>query len=83
VNRGRLVEPLLITLEPGGRSGRHPAGQPREEFVLVLEGQVELGLGPDTYQLQEGDAASILRGELRRWRNPGPSRARVLVVAVI
>jgi transcriptional regulator with XRE-family HTH domain len=79
---GRLVEPLLITLEPGGRSGKHPTSQPREEFAFVMEGQIELTLGPDTYQLAEGDAATLLRGELRRWTNTGPGRARVLVVAV-
>ena len=73
MNRGRLVEPLLITLEPGGRSGKHPASQPREEFAYVLEGSVELTLGPDTYSLQPGDAATLLRGELRRWTTSAPS----------
>ena len=80
---GRLVEPLLITLEPGGRSGKYPAAQPREEFAFVLEGSVELTLGPDSYRLGEGDAATLLRGELRRWTNTGAGRARVLVIAVI
>jgi transcriptional regulator with XRE-family HTH domain len=83
MNRGRLIEPLLITLAPGGRSGKHPTAKPREEFAFVLEGEVELTLGPDTLRLREGDAATILRGELRRWTNSGPGRARVLVVAAI
>jgi transcriptional regulator with XRE-family HTH domain len=82
MNRDRLIEPLLITLEPGGRSGKHPTGQPRGEFAYVLEGEVELTLGPDVYRLAEGDAATLLRGELRRWSNKGHHRARVLVVAV-
>jgi XRE family transcriptional regulator, regulator of sulfur utilization len=80
---GRLVEPLLITLEPGGRSGKHATAQPREEFAFVLEGDIELTLGPDSYRLGEGDAATLLRGELRRWTNTGTGRARVLVIAVI
>jgi transcriptional regulator with XRE-family HTH domain len=83
MNRGRLIEPMLITLEPGGRSGKHPTAQPREEFAFVLAGEVDLTLGPDTYSLKEGDAASLLRGELRRWTNVGSRQARVLVVAVI
>lgn len=83
MSRGRLLEPLLITLEPGGRSGKHPTARPREEFAFVLEGDVELTLGPDTYKMGEGDAATILRGELRRWTNPATRRARVLVIAVI
>jgi transcriptional regulator with XRE-family HTH domain len=80
MNRGRLIEPILITLEPGGRSGKHPSAQPREEFAFVLEGEVELTLGPDTFQLKAGDAVTILRGELRRWTATS-SVARVLVVA--
>jgi transcriptional regulator with XRE-family HTH domain len=83
MKRGRLLEPMLITLQPGGRSGKHPTAQPREEFAFVLEGEVELTLGPDTFALREGDAATILRGELRRWTNSGRGRARVLVVAML
>jgi transcriptional regulator with XRE-family HTH domain len=83
MTRGRLIEPLLITLEPGGRSGKHPTAQPREEFAFVLEGRVELTLGPEAYRMDEGDAATLLRGELRRWTNVGTTRARVLVVAAI
>jgi transcriptional regulator with XRE-family HTH domain len=83
MTRGRLIEPLLITLEPGGRSGKHPTSQAREEFAFVLEGEVQLTLGPDSYKLREGDTATILRGELRRWCNTGTGQARVLVVAVI
>jgi transcriptional regulator with XRE-family HTH domain len=83
MSRGRLVEPLLITLQPGGRSGKHPTAQPREEFAFVLEGQVELTLGPDAMTLSCGDSVTILRGELRRWMNNGTAPARILVVAVV
>ena len=30
-----------------------------------------------------GDSATILRGELRRWRNEGQTPARILVVTVV
>jgi transcriptional regulator with XRE-family HTH domain len=81
--RGRLIEPMLITLEPGGRSGKHPAPHPREEFAFVIEGEVDLTLGPDTFHLEAGDAVTILRGELRRWSNPGGKTARIVMVAVL
>jgi transcriptional regulator with XRE-family HTH domain len=80
--RGALLEPLLITLEPGGRSGKHPTARPREEFAFVVEGEVQLTLGPDTFKMCAGDAATILRGELRRWTNATSKPARILVVAV-
>jgi XRE family transcriptional regulator, regulator of sulfur utilization len=78
----RLIEPFLITIEPGGRTGKHPSGQARGEFAFVVEGDVELALGPETYRLGEGDAATVLRGELRRWTNTGQGRARILVISI-
>jgi transcriptional regulator with XRE-family HTH domain len=83
MRRGRLIEPLLITLEPAGRSGKHPSAHAREEFAFVIEGEVDLTLGPDTFRLRPGDAVTILRGELRRWVNPGSTAARVLVVGAL
>jgi XRE family transcriptional regulator, regulator of sulfur utilization len=84
MNRGRLTEPILITLEPGGRTGKHPSARDsREEFAFVVEGAVELTLGPDVFALQAGDAVTILRGELRRWTNSSTNQVRILIVAVI
>jgi transcriptional regulator with XRE-family HTH domain len=81
--RGRLTEPMLITLAPGGRSGKHPAAQPREEFAYVIAGEVDLTLGPETFRLRAGDAVTILRGETRRWTNGGAVPAVILVIAVL
>jgi transcriptional regulator with XRE-family HTH domain len=44
--RARL-EALLITLRPGGRSGKHPYAHDREEFAFVAQGEVMLTLGGD------------------------------------
>ena len=29
MSRTRMIEPFLITIEPGGRTGKHPTGQSR------------------------------------------------------
>jgi quercetin dioxygenase-like cupin family protein len=63
------VEAMLMTLRPGGRSGKRPYAYPREEFAFVIQGEVILTLGPEEYRLRRGDAATILPGELRLWRN--------------
>jgi quercetin dioxygenase-like cupin family protein len=78
--RARL-EATLVTLRPGGRSGKDPYAHPREEFAFVLQGEVTLTLGPEDHRLRRGDAATILPGELRRWRNEARTPARVLIVA--
>jgi transcriptional regulator with XRE-family HTH domain len=77
---GRL-QATIVTLYAGGRSGKHPHADPREQFCLVLQGEVILILGPEEHVLGRGDAATILPGELRLWRNERRSAARVMVVA--
>jgi transcriptional regulator with XRE-family HTH domain len=76
------LEPVLITLKPGGRSGKHPYPHPREEFAFVVEGKIDLTLGPQKHALEAGDAVMILARELRLWENPNALPARVLVVSV-
>jgi XRE family transcriptional regulator, regulator of sulfur utilization len=76
------LQPVLITLRPGGRSGKHPYPHPREEFAIVVEGKLSLTLGPEKHALGPGDAVMILPKELRLWENPHPDPARVLVVSV-
>ena len=75
------LEALLITLRPGGRSGRHPYAHPREEFAFVIQGAVTLTLGPEEHRLRRGDTATILPGELRLWRNEAGTPARVMIIA--
>ena len=81
MRHGRRLEPLLISLEPGGRSGKHPVAHPAEEFGYVLEGTVSVTLGPDEHSLSAGDSVTILSQELRLWVNNGRAVARVLLVA--
>jgi transcriptional regulator with XRE-family HTH domain len=76
------LEPVLITLKPGGRSGKHPYPHAGEEFAFVIEGQVDLTLGPEKHALRPGDAVMILPRELRLWENPSPGLAQVLVVSL-
>jgi quercetin dioxygenase-like cupin family protein len=78
---GEALEAVMITLQSGGRSGKHPYGHAVEEFGLVLAGRVRLTLGPEEHTLGEGDTATILPGELRLWRNIGQRPARILLVS--
>jgi quercetin dioxygenase-like cupin family protein len=78
---GRRMEPVLITLDPGGRSGKHPYAHNSEEFAFVLEGKPTLTLGPEEHSLEPGDAVTIRAQELRRWENKGPRAARILVIS--
>ena len=75
------LEAILITLVRSPEAGSTRTPIPREEFAFVLQGEVVLTLGPEEHRLRRGDAARILPGELRLWRNAGRAPARVMIVA--
>ena len=81
-NTRRRIEPILISLSPGGKSGKHPVAHRTEQFALVLKGKVSLRLGPDTHALQAGDSVTLLPGELRLWTNEGRAPAQILIVGL-
>lgn len=80
---GRRFDPLLITLAPGGRSGKYPVAHRTEEFAMVLKGRVDLQLGPDLHHLSAGDSVILLPGELRLWVNPGRAACQVLITGLV
>jgi transcriptional regulator with XRE-family HTH domain len=80
ISGGRMA-PVLVTLEPGGSSGKRAHESAREEFALVLEGRVELTLDEREQTLAVGDAVTIRPGAMRRWHNASEVPARILIVA--
>lgn len=81
MTRGRKMEPVLITLEPGGRSGKRPHPHQMEEFAFVLEGEVRLTLGEEVHDLRAGDAVTITPQQTRAWENASSAPVRILVVS--
>lgn len=73
---GHGMEPLLITFHPGHDHVR-PISHDGQEFVYVLEGQVELVHGGERRTLGPGDSAYIdaTRPHLFRALGDRPSRA--------
>jgi transcriptional regulator with XRE-family HTH domain len=78
---GHALEPLLITLEPGGQSASQPFARDGEEFAFVCEGDVLLTLGETAHHLTQGDAATFSGETPHRWENVGREPARIVVVS--
>ena len=76
------IQPILITLKPGGTSGKNPSPAPLEEFALVLSGSAVLTIQDAEQVLGEGDAVTIPRGALRRWQNVTRTATQVVLVSV-
>lgn len=75
---GRL-QVILSTIEPGGGTGDEPyTHDSDEEVVVVLEGSLDLWVGPEHYRLDAGDAVTHSSRIPHRNTNPGPGVARVL-----
>ena len=77
---GGALEPLLITLEPGGQSDGQRYAPGGDEFAFVFEGDVQLTVGETVYRLSRGDAASFSGESPPRWENVGREPARIVVV---
>ncbi len=77
---GRL-HPVVVTMKPGGSSGKRPHPAPFEEFALVLSGSVVLTTEDSEQVLGTGDAVTIRAGALRRWHNPTQEPTQVIVVS--
>jgi transcriptional regulator with XRE-family HTH domain len=76
----QALEPIMITLAPGGRSGARLHAALGEQFALVCNGEVTLTLPDHTYALRQGDAVSLAAVMPHQWQNPGAEPARVLLV---
>lgn len=53
---GRMMEPFVIDVQPSKETHFKLSSHEGEEFIYVLEGQIEVDYGKDTYRLSEGDS---------------------------
>lgn len=79
-NKDSQLEPMVITIQPGGASGHKPYVRPAEQLAVVLMGTLELTLEENVYHLKRGDAAGIPAGHRHCWRNISKRPAQILIV---
>jgi transcriptional regulator with XRE-family HTH domain len=74
------LEPLMLTLAPGGRSEHAPVARVPAQFALLVEGEAVLTLGDAVYVLCLGDAITFSPTQGYQWAQRGAGPARVLLV---
>jgi transcriptional regulator with XRE-family HTH domain len=80
--RGQL-EAVMLTMAPGGRSGKFPASPGGEKFACLIAGEVTLTLGETAYVLKQGDAITFIPTiPDYQWENTGAEPAQVLLVTL-
>lgn len=68
----------LVRFPPDGSGSGAPFSTKQREFVVVLDGVLELRVGQTTEALQAGDAALVSGQPVGAWSNPGTLEARAL-----
>lgn len=53
---GRSMEPFLVDVHPGAEQDELSSSHEGEEFIFVLQGEIEVRYGSDTWKLAEGDS---------------------------
>lgn len=77
---GQLLEPFLVTLQPGADSGRQVMVHKGHEFVYCLQGLLEYEIEGQVFCLTAGESLLFEAPLPHRWRNPGSDKAVFLLI---
>ncbi|WP_163709766.1 helix-turn-helix domain-containing protein [Mangrovibacterium lignilyticum] len=77
---GRNMEPFIVEIEPSEQSDYKLSTHEGEEFIYVLDGQVEINYGKDLYRLNTGDSIYLDSIVMHNVHAANTHKARVLVV---
>jgi transcriptional regulator with XRE-family HTH domain len=77
----KKMQPILVTLDPGGEVGEHPySAQEGEEFAIIIQGSVQFEQNGKTYELHEKDAVYFDPHQPHNWKNGGTMPSMLLIV---
>ncbi|MBW6475373.1 MAG: cupin domain-containing protein, partial [Anaerolineaceae bacterium] len=76
---GKVVQPFVVTLQPGMGSGDRMIVHTGHEFVYCLEGSIHYQIGQEAFNLQKGDSIVFEAHLPHCWENNGEEVAQVLL----
>ncbi len=74
------IEPLLLTIDPGGETGKELSNHYGQEFGIVLEGKIKFILGKKEFIMDNGDSICFDSAEPHKFVNIDKKKAIVLWV---
>jgi transcriptional regulator with XRE-family HTH domain len=78
--QNQKLEPFRMAIEPGVRTTSDPASHSGEEFVHCMEGDLEIHVGNQIFQLKPGDSLLFKASQPHSWQNNGKILAIILLV---
>jgi len=76
---GKVVQPFVVTLQPGMGSGDRMIVHTGHEFVYCLEGSIHYQIGQEEFNLQKGDSIVFEAHLPHCWENKGAEVAQILL----
>lgn len=76
---GKVVQPFVVTLQPGMGSGDRMIVHTGHEFVYCLEGSIQYQIGQEEFILQKGDSIVFEAHLPHCWENKGEEVAQILL----
>jgi transcriptional regulator with XRE-family HTH domain len=80
MNGSGKLESVMMTMAPGGCSGKYPTTDSGEKFAFIVEGEVTLTIGDEVHTLGKGDAITFAPANAHQWENTGAGIAQVMIV---
>lgn len=77
---GRHMEPFVVEIEPSQESDYKLSSHEGEEFIFVLEGEIEINYGKEVYQLVKGDTIYLDSIVAHNIHAAGEQKAKILAV---
>ena len=77
---GRNMEPFIVDIEPGLQSDYMLSSHEGEEFIYILEGEIEINYGKEIYKLGKGDSIYLDSIVLHNVHAGNNQPARILAV---
>lgn len=77
---GRNMEPFIVDIEPGLQSDYMLSSHEGEEFIYVLDGEIEINYGKETFTLAKGDSIYLDSIVLHNVHAASNSPAKILAV---
>jgi transcriptional regulator with XRE-family HTH domain len=72
----------MISIKPGGLTGKHATPSISDEFAIIFEGKAILRLQEGEQTLETGDSVTIVAGTSRQWRNESDALTQILVISI-
>ena len=76
----KKLMPVLVAVEPGGRTQREEAKVGTEQFLYVLEGTLEATVGEEKHLLKRGSSLYLDAAVPHHFKNTGRVTAKVISV---